>query len=665
MRFRVVALLAALLLLTLLPASFAAAAAPQARASQSRAHVLAYWTPARMQAARPRDFAFDSVRGFHPAAKPGGGGGGGGAVTGASWPASASDPITRATGRVVFSMGGGDWICSGSVATDTRSGFSTVLTAGHCVVDSDTGEFATNWMFIPAFDLAPTYTCANATYGCWTAKALVARREFATAGAFNDTAVTHDWGFAVVAGGGKQANSTAQLDTTVGGTFALDATTAAAGSTLTALGLSGGGQVPRQGPDLLPGAGRPRRADRQPDLRDGVRHDRRLVRRAVAVKRLGRVWGEAPLAQLVRLLRRQEHVRADLQLGDHGDVHDGDGHDERRRPRSLIVQGSFTSTTGGAPAGRRDSGAEPGRRRPSSTMTPDMRRPFDLHDPRHVAGLVVAVAMWVAVIALSNPAINVSDPFSGQVVTAQDARSYYGLNLADLYTGRSDWNTIGAYPYSPAFAQLVYPLNLLPWAVFVAAWTAILIGAVYWLTGPDLFLLGLVVGAMEIAGGNVTLLLAVAIVAGFKRPWTWAFVILTKITPGVALLWFALRREWRSLAIALGATAAVLVGLVRVLPGQWRAWVDLLIANQGKGGTWAAIPIPLVVRAPIGVLLVIWGAPRNQRWTVPVCAMLALPALWYGSLSMLLAVIPLTTPEERARGWARVRGWFVRAPAAA
>ena len=124
-------------------------------------------------------------------------------------------------------------------------------------------------------------------------------------------------------------------------------------------------------------------------------------------------------------------------------------------------------------------------------MTPDMRRPFDLHDPRHVAGLVVAVAMWVAVIALSNPAINVSDPFSGQVVTAQDARSYYGLNLADLYTGRSDWNTIGAYPYSPAFAQLVYPLNLLPWAVFVAAWTAILIGAVYWLTGPDLFLLGL------------------------------------------------------------------------------------------------------------------------------------------------------------------------------
>jgi hypothetical protein len=142
-------------------------------------------------------------------------------------------------------------------------------------------------------------------------------------------------------------------------------------------------------------------------------------------------------------------------------------------------------------------------------------------------------------------------------------------------------------------------------------------------------------------------------------------VILTKITPGVALLWFALRREWRSLAIALGATAFVLAVSFAILPGQWRAWVELLVANQGKGGTWAAIPIPLIVRAPIGVLLVIWGAPRNQRWTVPVCAMLALPALWYGSLSMLLAVIPLTTPEERGRAWARVRGWVTRAPAPA
>ncbi len=263
--------------------------------------------------------------------------------------------------------------------------------------------------------------------------------------------------------------------------------------------------------------------------------------------------------------------------------------------------------------------------------------------------------MWLLAIALSDPSIDVSEPFSGRFVTAQDARSYYGLNLADLYTGRTNWNTIGAYPYSPAFAQLVYPLDLLPWRAFVAAWTAILIAAAFLLTGRGLFLVGLAVGLMEIAGGNISLLLALAIVAGFRYPWTWAFVLLTKITPGVGLLWFVLRREWRQLAIALGSTAGIVVVSYLLMPGAWQAWVELLASNTGKGGTWAAIPIPLIVRAPIGVLLIAWGAPRNQRWVVPVGAMLALPALWYGSLSMLLGVIPLTTREERARAWAKVR----------
>jgi Glycosyltransferase family 87 len=282
-----------------------------------------------------------------------------------------------------------------------------------------------------------------------------------------------------------------------------------------------------------------------------------------------------------------------------------------------------------------------------------------------VAGIVAAIVVWLLAIALSDPTIDVSEPFSGRFVTAQDARSYYGFDLANLYAGRTNWNTIGAYPYSPAFAQIVYPLDLLPWPAFVAAWTAILIVAAFLLTGRDLFLVGLLVGLMEIAGGNISLLLTLAIVAGFRYPWTWALVLLTKITPGVGLLWFLLRREWRQLSIALAATAAVTIVSFLLMPDAWRAWIDLLRAATGKGGTWAAIPIPLVVRGPIGVLLIVWGAPRNQRWVVPVGAMLALPALWYGSLSMILGVIPLTTPEERRRAWARVRGRFARQPAAA
>jgi V8-like Glu-specific endopeptidase len=243
MRSRVALLVTPILLLALLPGAATAAGPERATpaAAQARADVLAYWTPERMRSAKPRDMA----RGQVPMAKPGGGTG---VVTGSSWPASSADPITRATGKVYFEMGGSAWVCSGSVATDTRSGYSLVLTAGHCVVDADTGVFATRWMFIPAFDLAPTFTCASTFFGCWTATALVARSEFANAGGFTDTAVQHDWAFAVVAGGGKQADSNLQLDTTVGGSFALDAT-AHVGSTMTALGYPAAGKW--RGNDLV------------------------------------------------------------------------------------------------------------------------------------------------------------------------------------------------------------------------------------------------------------------------------------------------------------------------------------------------------------------------------------------------------------------------------
>jgi hypothetical protein len=149
--------------------------------------------------------------------------------------------------------------------------------------------------------------------------------------------------------------------------------------------------------------------------------------------------------------------------------------------------------------------------------------------------------------------------------------------------------------------------------------------------------------AMEVAGGNVSLLLAVAIVIGFRWPAAWWIVLLTKITPGIGLLWFAVRREWRSLAIALGITAVIAAVSFAVLPDQWRTWIDVVIRNMaaGKSGTWASVPVPLWIRLPAAIALVVWGARTDRRWTVPVASMLALPALWYGGISMLLAVIPL------------------------
>ena len=250
-------------------------------------------------------------------------------------------------------------------------------------------------------------------------------------------------------------------------------------------------------------------------------------------------------------------------------------------------------------------------------------------------GLAVAGLAWALIVVFA-------EPWGRAWGTGQDARCYYQATLADPYL-HSSWNDPIAYVYSPAFLQLVSPVTLLPWQAFMAVWTAVLLGAVRFLTGPRLLAAGIIFPftAMEVAGGNISLLLAVAIVLGFRWPATWSLVLLTKITPGVGLLWFAVRREWRPLAIALGATVAIATVSAFIMPAAWRQWLDVIVTNAGKGGTWASVPIPLWIRLPIAVAVVVWGARTDRPWTVPVASMLALPALWYGGISMLLGVIPL------------------------
>jgi len=202
---RLPAALAALVLLGALPAVALPAIAASPALSRHDA-VVAHWTAARFAAAKPRDLRLDPGAAHAPKAKPGGG-----TVTGASW--TKGGEILHTSGKVYFEMDGGAWVCSGTAAQDSRSGYSLVLTAGHCAYDETNGAFATNWLFIPEFDSAPTFTCASTTWGCWTADALVVHNGFATAGSFNTQATTYDFAFAVVGPGGKQGT---QLDATVG-----------------------------------------------------------------------------------------------------------------------------------------------------------------------------------------------------------------------------------------------------------------------------------------------------------------------------------------------------------------------------------------------------------------------------------------------------------------
>lgn len=258
-----------------------------------------------------------------------------------------------------------------------------------------------------------------------------------------------------------------------------------------------------------------------------------------------------------------------------------------------------------------------------------------------IVGLVLVAAIWLAIVVFSAP-------FGRLWGTGQDAYCYWFPSLSDPYA-RSDWTDPIAYVYSPAFLQLLQPIRALPWQAYMAVWTAILLGAVFVLTGRKWFAVGAVIGLMELAGGNIHLLLAAAMVLGFRWPAAWALVLLTKITPGIGLLWFVVRGEWRQLFIALGATALILAISFATIPDAWVQWVGVLTRIAGRDGTWAAVPIPFLVRLPFAIALVVWGARTDRRWTVPVAGMLALPALWYGGLAMLLAVIALKEPAKPAR----------------
>ena len=205
---------ALMLVMALVSAGPAQAASSKAKEKAERTRIVKYWNPKRKANATPRDFVkkngkfVPAKRGGNKPDKPGGGGDDGGdvaestsVVTGASW--TSGGAALNATGKVFFTMGSSNYVCSGAAVDDqSRSGYSLVLTAGHCLFDESTGNFATNWMFAPAYDTNPN-GCSVAPHGCFTAVALVVHDGYASSGGFNSQAIKHDWGFAVVGAGSK------------------------------------------------------------------------------------------------------------------------------------------------------------------------------------------------------------------------------------------------------------------------------------------------------------------------------------------------------------------------------------------------------------------------------------------------------------------------------
>ncbi len=225
-----------------------------------------------------------------------------------------------------------------------------------------------------------------------------------------------------------------------------------------------------------------------------------------------------------------------------------------------------------------------------------------------------------------------------------DAHAYYVAWSGGLYEALP--RSIDAYNYSPLFAQVIWPLTLLPWAVFCAVLVGAAGAGVAWLLRPLPLVLavgGWLACLPEILSGNIFWLLAVMAVVGFSHASAWCVAAFTKVLPCMGPVWFLARGEWRRLATFLVTALALLTVSVLISPQAWLDWVDFLRTSAGDSSgliylTPFAIPFPLAVRFPLALVVVVVAARTDRPWLVPVSMVLASPVVGWGTFAMLAAI---------------------------
>lgn len=266
-----------------------------------------------------------------------------------------------------------------------------------------------------------------------------------------------------------------------------------------------------------------------------------------------------------------------------------------------------------------------------------------------VAGIVLAVGLVVVMTVTADPFL--PDSYG----PGQDARAYWAVPIGAPYAPGSVGHE-SAYLYSPAFLELLTPIRVLPWPAFLGIWTTGLLLVLRWLSGPFLFAPLIVLTFPELWGGNITILLAAMIVIGFRRPGVWAFAVLTKVTPALGMLWFAVRQEWRALVEVTVVTGVVVLASLAVALDLWRHWIELLATSVDSSTVSGSVPIPLLVRVPFAVLVIAWAARGDRRWALPIGVLLAMPVIWWGSFAILTASVALTRPAIERRLFGGVEG---------
>lgn len=233
-----------------------------------------------------------------------------------------------------------------------------------------------------------------------------------------------------------------------------------------------------------------------------------------------------------------------------------------------------------------------------------------------------------------------------------DAWTYWwAAHLPDNLYAADGWNYGRlSYPYPPPFAQALSLVAWVPFPAFYAAWLVGLVLALVWLVGPLVAVLLLLPPEPfrhEVQAGGITIFMAVTIVRGW-----WAFPILTKLTPVIGLIWYAVRREWRPLALNAAAMLAIVAVSVALAPDLWSRWVGFMAATYGQPAPeWAIVELPLVPRVILAAGLVAVAAWRGWRWLLVLAVAVSLPGFGYHFLALtLLAAVPRLVDGVEAKG---------------
>lgn len=242
-------------------------------------------------------------------------------------------------------------------------------------------------------------------------------------------------------------------------------------------------------------------------------------------------------------------------------------------------------------------------------------------------GLMVGLA--VALTAVYNPV---------------DATNYWGAGTSSrLYPTQWSEYADGYLFYPPPVAQLSALLQPIGWQVFVVVLLTATFGAMWYCVREwsiPLLALGvphyLNVGPPELATfldyallGNLQWILAALSLVVIGRPALWSVMLFTKVTSAVGWWWYPARGEWRNAAVGAVAAIGILAASFVAAPHLWFEFAGFVARNYTmEHPPLTTFLVPIGIRIPTALALVIWGARTSRPWTVPLAVGWALPAIY-------------------------------------